>query len=117
MLKNYVLNVFIVFAFFLSQIVNVQANYASNKLQKENFYVSATEHKINKTVSMDALYVSNFLDQGTENEGKIEKVVEPITIGVLSTTAAFGLGFSVGSIMAAVSAMIGILIAVVKGSK
>ncbi|WP_455477313.1 hypothetical protein [Bartonella sp. B41] len=104
MLKNYVLNVFIVFAFFLSQIVNVQANYASNKLQKENFYVSATEHKINKTVSMDALYVSNFLDQGTENEGKIEKVVEPITIGAL------GLGTLTGYVTSVVGMVIGALI-------
>ncbi|WP_455479705.1 hypothetical protein V4B17_01225 [Bartonella sp. B23] len=85
--KNYVLGIFIAYAFFISQIVNVNANYLRNGHQKEDTFVFLMEQAGNaesQAINMTALYAST-LDYEMENgaiiEGTVERVVEPITIG------------------------------------
>ncbi|WP_455478589.1 hypothetical protein V3565_01600 [Bartonella sp. B10] len=116
-LKNNVLAIFISITFFLSQIINVNANYSKNNTHQSDILALVMEQSSNKAKNIDTLYVPN-LDYGVENEaaieGKIEKVFEPITIGIFSTMGAFGTGFLTGSVMAAVSALIGWAIGIIK---
>ncbi|WP_375665405.1 hypothetical protein [Bartonella sp. TT121SHDZB] len=98
--KNYILNIFIAIAFLLSQIVNANATQLNNSLPKESFSVSVIE----KATNMATLYISN-LNYGVGNEatveGKIEKVLEPITIGTfgISMLAGYGIGIT-GTLLA-----------------
>ncbi|PIT69500.1 hypothetical protein [Bartonella tribocorum] len=85
--KNYGLNVFIASTFFISQTVNVNANYLINEAPKEKFSVSLMKQVKNAksdVVFTTFSYVPSISYQ-TENEitdkGKIEKVIEPISIG------------------------------------
>ncbi|WP_375622297.1 MULTISPECIES: hypothetical protein [unclassified Bartonella] len=98
--KNYILNIFIAIAFLFSQIVNANANHLNNSFQKENVSVSVIE----KATNMATLYISN-LNYGVGNEatveGKVEKVLEPITLGAfgISILAGYGIG-TIGIILA-----------------
>lgn len=109
--KNYMLNIFILFAFFLSQVINVNANHLKNYPEIESFSVSVIEPEKKKTNNIATLlYVPNFTDTGQNKaalEGKVEKVFEPITLGVFSMIGALGFGFLTGSIMATFTAIIG----------
>ncbi|EJF81990.1 hypothetical protein [Bartonella doshiae] len=81
--KKYVLSIF-TFTFFLSQIVNVNANYLRNISQQENSTISVIEKENNKAINMATLYASDFIygvGNETTSEGKIEKVVDALTIG------------------------------------
>ncbi|PIT69410.1 hypothetical protein [Bartonella tribocorum] len=115
-LKTYVLNIFIAVAFLLSQVINVHANQSPNNVQWET--ISFMEQGKKKAVNMAALYISN-LTYGAKSEsaieGKVEKVFEPITLGVFSAAGALGFGFLTGSIMAIFSGIIGWAIGKIKG--
>ncbi|WP_375665407.1 hypothetical protein [Bartonella sp. TT121SHDZB] len=104
--KNHVLSTFIAIAFFLSQIVNVNANHLNNSLPKESVSISVIE----KATNMATLYISN-LNYGVGNEatveGKFVKVFEPITLGAFTTIGSYIFGGLSGFVMAAVSAMLG----------
>lgn len=116
LLKTYVLNILIVIAFLLSQVINVHANYLKNDAQWET--ISLMEKGKEKAISLATFYVPDFT-HGVKNEfaieGKIEKVFEPITIGIFSTVGALGFGFFTGSIMAIFSGIIGWAIGKLKG--
>ncbi|PIT69499.1 hypothetical protein [Bartonella tribocorum] len=86
--KNYVLSVFISSTFFISQTVNVNANYLINEAQKEKISVSLMKQVKNAksdVVFTTFSYVPSISYQ-TENEitgeGKFEKVIEPMSIGM-----------------------------------
>ncbi|EJF75285.1 hypothetical protein HWV54_05700 [Bartonella alsatica] len=108
--KNYVFNIFIASVFFLSQSVNVNANYLKNVPQRENMSVSLMETDRKKEISIAAFYVpsSNCL---VEN-GKVVKVFEPITLtlGLFNTVGALGFGFLTGTIMGLFTRILGWLI-------
>ncbi|WP_019223470.1 hypothetical protein [Bartonella rattaustraliani] len=91
--KNYTLSVFIVLAFSFSQVVNVSANSLNNNSQKEEVSVFRIGSKKEKEIDIVAPSLSHFTD-GTKNEaaieGKLEKVLESITIGN------FGIGVIIG---------------------
>ncbi|WP_175869488.1 hypothetical protein [Bartonella gabonensis] len=115
-LQTYVLNIFIVIAFLLSQIINVHANHLANEAQWETISLMEKENK--KAVNIAAFYIPNFTHGAKSEsaiEGKVEKVFEPITLGVLSTVGAWGFGFLTGSIMAIFSGIIGWTIGKIKG--
>ncbi|GAA5099918.1 hypothetical protein [Bartonella acomydis] len=105
MFKNYILNIFIVMVFFLSQVVNANANNLRNSPQKEEIIDCIVDR--NKAVNIVSFHIPN-LNLGTENnalaKGKIEKVLEPVTIGT------FGIGMAVGYASSAVSMLLGWLI-------
>ncbi|MBX4336124.1 hypothetical protein [Bartonella raoultii] len=111
--RNYMLTILIVFAFFLSQIVNVNANQFNHYAEQEKTSVSLIEIGKKKVSDIyTLLYTSNFTDRGKDTpliEGKVEKVFEPVTItlGVFSTIGAIGFGFLTGTVMALFSAIIG----------
>lgn len=111
MFKKHVLNIFIMIVFFLSQIVNVNANYLKNNSQKENISISLKKQGNKKAISMATLYVPD-LNYGVENkatiEGKIEKVLEPITLGT------FGVGVAIGYAATAVGILLGWIINLIK---
>ncbi|WP_019219756.1 hypothetical protein [Bartonella florencae] len=96
--KNY-LSVFIASTFFLSQTVNVHANYLENTTPKEEFSVSLMEQVKNAksdAVSTTAFYapsVSYQTENGTTSEGRVEKVVEPLTIGAGVLVAGYAITF------------------------
>ncbi|PIT69502.1 hypothetical protein [Bartonella tribocorum] len=107
-LKNYVLNIIVAVAFLFSQVVNVHAHHWKNDAQVET--ISLLEQGKKKAVSIAALYVPNFTHEAKNEsalEGKVEKVFEPITLGVFSTTGALGFGFLTGFVMAIFSGIIG----------
>ncbi|EJF98994.1 hypothetical protein MEI_00161 [Bartonella vinsonii subsp. arupensis Pm136co] len=97
--KNYVLNIFIVSAFFLSQVASVNANYLKNSSQHDDVTNCALEQVAtvtSTTVSTTASYVPA-VSYGTINgasiEGKVEKVVEPMTLGVGLLFAGYAISF------------------------
>ncbi|CAK01100.1 hypothetical protein [Bartonella tribocorum] len=102
--KNYVLSVFIASTFFLSQTVNVNANYLKNGSPKEEFSVPLMEQVKNAksdAVSTTAFYVPSVnykTENGTTFEGKVEKVLEPMTVGVGLLFAGYAMSF-IGSII------------------
>lgn len=101
--KNYVLSFFIASTFFLSQTINVNANYLENTPPKEELSIPlmALKNAKSDTVSTTAFYtpsVSYQIENGTASEGKVEKVVEPITIVVGILAAGYGISF-IGSII------------------
>ncbi len=107
-LKTYVLNILIVIAFLLSQVINVHANHLKNDAPWETIPLIEQEKK--QAINIAAFYVSNFIHNVKNEsaiEGKVEKVFEPITLGVFSTVGALGFGFLTGSIMAIISGIIG----------
>ncbi|WP_375616030.1 hypothetical protein [Bartonella sp. AP58NXGY] len=102
--KSYVLSIFITSAFFLSQTINVNANYLKKEAPKEECSVALMEQVKNvksDAVSMTAFHVPS-VSYGTENgttfEGKVEKVVEPMTIGMGLLFAGYAMSF-IGSII------------------
>ncbi|MBB5073532.1 hypothetical protein HNQ69_000653 [Bartonella callosciuri] len=108
--RNYVLSIFTAVAFFLSQVVNANANHLKNNPQHENIPVSVMEQRENKIINIAALYVPG-LSYGVENnsvaQGKIEKVFEPITLGTFSVGIAAGyatsmIGMLLGLIISAI---------------
>ncbi|WP_455481060.1 hypothetical protein V3564_01360 [Bartonella sp. B12(2025)] len=104
--KIYVLNTFIVIVFFLSQIVNVNANYLKNNSQSNNISFSVMEQGRKKTVNMSA-YVPGLIHEAENKavtEGKIEKVLEPVTLGT------FGLGVFIGYASSATGMLIGLIV-------
>ncbi|WP_375619758.1 MULTISPECIES: hypothetical protein [unclassified Bartonella] len=102
--KNYILSIFIASAFFISQTVNVNANYLKNDTQKEEFSVFPMEqvkYAESNIVSTTAFYVPSVnyqTENGTIGKGKIEKVLEPMTIGVGLLFAGYAISF-IGSII------------------
>ncbi|MBX4336122.1 hypothetical protein [Bartonella raoultii] len=91
--KNYAFSVCIAITFLLSHIVNVNAHHLINVPKKESIAQHTTEQKNDltyKAVRMAALYTPA-VSHGQGNEaiigGKIEKVVEPmsIAIGIMCT--------------------------------
>ncbi|WP_208435150.1 hypothetical protein [Bartonella phoceensis] len=103
--NNYVLSVFIALAFSFSQIVNVNAKYLNNDSHEKEFFV--TEQRNENTVNIATFYATS-LNYGVENEvpieGKIEKVLEPVTIGT------FGVGMALGYVTSAASMLLGLII-------
>lgn len=115
-LKSYVLNIFIVAAFLLSQVINVHANHLKNDASWEA--VSLMEQEKKEAINIAAFYVPNFtygVKSESAIEGKVEKVFEPITLGVFSTVGALGFGFLTGTVMAIFSGIIGWAIGKIKG--
>ncbi|GAA4660343.1 hypothetical protein [Bartonella pachyuromydis] len=108
--KNNLLNIFIVVAFFLSQVVNVHANHLNIDHQKENIAVSVIEQGKQKAINIATLFVPNAFHE-TKNdvaaEGKIEKVLGSYTLGIFTEAGALGFGFATGFIMSVLSAIIG----------
>ncbi|GAA5099913.1 hypothetical protein [Bartonella acomydis] len=85
--RKYTCNTFIAAAFFLSQIVNVHANHLTDISQKEVTdyvmeYVKDTTSKIAGTSASYIPAVSYRTINETALEGKVEKVLEPMTIGI-----------------------------------
>ncbi|MBB5073531.1 hypothetical protein HNQ69_000652 [Bartonella callosciuri] len=117
LLKNHMLRIFIMAAFFLSQVVNANANHLKNDPQHENIPVSVMEQGKKKTINIAAFYVPD-INHGAGNEatieGKIEKVFEPITLGIFTTVGSLGFGFLTGFVMSIFSAVIGWAISAVK---
>ncbi|WP_409361674.1 hypothetical protein ACRPOS_001615 [Bartonella heixiaziensis] len=109
--KNYILNFFIVVAFFLSQIVNVHANHLSTNSQRED--VSVIEQTKKKAIYTAALYFPSLkygVEHETPVEGKFEKVLEPVSIGI------FGLGVAIGYASTAVGLFFGWLISIIRAA-
>ncbi|WP_375635758.1 MULTISPECIES: hypothetical protein [unclassified Bartonella] len=102
--KNYILSTFIASTFFISQTVTVNANYLKNDTPKEELSVSPMEqvkYAKSDVVSTTAFYVPSVnyqTENGTKGEGKIEKVVEPMTVGVGLLFAGYAMSF-IGSII------------------
>ncbi|EJF82511.1 hypothetical protein [Bartonella rattimassiliensis] len=102
--KNYILSIFIVSTFFLSQTVNVNANYWKNDSSKEESSISLmgqTKFAKADTVSTTTFYVpsvSNQTKNETTFEGKVEKVVEPLTIGMGLLVSGYAISI-IGSII------------------
>ncbi|PIT69408.1 hypothetical protein [Bartonella tribocorum] len=102
--KNYVLSVFIASTFFLSQTINVNANYLKNDAPKDEFSVPLMEQVKNAksdVVSTTAFYIPSVnykTENGTNFEGKVEKVLAPMTIGMGLLFAGYALNF-IGSII------------------
>ncbi|WP_273760040.1 hypothetical protein [Bartonella sp. ML70XJBT.G] len=91
MFKNYILNIFIVTVFFLSQIINVDANYLKNISQKEEIAHCVMEkNKTSRIIAFDFLNSNHKIKNKDNFEVKIEKVLEPVTIGT------FGIGIALG---------------------
>ncbi|EJF87551.1 hypothetical protein ME1_01153 [Bartonella vinsonii subsp. arupensis OK-94-513] len=94
--KNYILNIFIAIVFILSQIVNVHANHLSNNAQRED--ISIIEQAKKKVTHMATLYVPS-LNHGAKNEatveGRVEKVLEPLTLGTFGLSVLVGYGTSI----------------------
>ncbi|WP_330169537.1 hypothetical protein [Bartonella grahamii] len=86
--KNYILSIFIASTFFISQTVNVNANYLKNDTPKEElsvFPIEQVKYAKSDVVSTTAFYVPSVnyqTESGTTGEGKVEKVVEVMTIGM-----------------------------------
>ncbi|MGF7156832.1 hypothetical protein [Bartonella heixiaziensis] len=96
--KKYTLNIFIVSAFFLSQIVSVHANYLRSNFQKEDAdcVMKQVANVTSKAVATTTLYVPEInygAKNGTPIEGKIEKVADPITIGMGFMFAGYAISF------------------------
>ncbi|GAA4660334.1 hypothetical protein [Bartonella pachyuromydis] len=112
--KNYILNVFIVAVFFLSQIVNVNANYLQNTLTKEIIIDRITGKEKNNLISITAFrslfYDSNLNHKpknnviSESNKGKIENVAEFVTMGV------FDIGMAIGYTVSTVGLLLGFMI-------
>ncbi|QEE08981.1 cytochrome c-type biogenesis protein DsbD, protein-disulfide reductase [Bartonella kosoyi] len=102
--KNHLLSFFIASTFFISQTVNVNANYLENTTPKEEFSVPLMEQVKNvksDAVSTTAFYVPSVnykTENGTTFEGKVEKVLEPMTVGVGLLFAGYAVSF-IGSII------------------
>ncbi|WP_455466511.1 hypothetical protein [Bartonella sp. B39] len=85
--KNYALSILIAYAFFLSQIVSVNANHLKNGHQKEviaGFLMEQVGNASSQAVTMVTFYAPILgyeVKNGDTVEGKIEKIVEPITVG------------------------------------
>ncbi len=109
--KNHILNIFVLVAFFLSQITSVNANPLRKNHQPENIFISVMEQGKKPAINMVTLYVPSFIYK-TKNEAvleeKFEKIVfKPITLGFFTTVGALSFGFLTGSIMSILSAIIG----------
>lgn len=84
--------------FFLSQIVNVNANYLRNVSQNDvtdciTEYVKDTTSKVASTSASYIPAVNYETINGTIAEEKVEKVVEPITIGMGLLVAGYAISF------------------------
>ncbi|WP_375629493.1 MULTISPECIES: hypothetical protein [unclassified Bartonella] len=102
--KNYILSIFIASTFFISQTVNVNANYLKNDTPKEElsvFPMEQVKYAKSDVVSTTAFYapsVNYQTEHGTIGEGKFEKVVEPMTIGMGLLFTGYAMSF-IGSII------------------
>ncbi|WP_175869485.1 hypothetical protein [Bartonella gabonensis] len=109
--KNYVLSVFIVSTFFLSQTVNVNANYLENTPPKEEFslplmgQVKNAKADIVSTATFYAPSVSYQTENGTISEGKVEKVVDPITVGMGLLFSVYAMNF-IGTLVGGIKGII-----------
>ncbi len=105
--KNYMLSIFIISVFYISQTVSVHANYLQNNIHRENSFISLTEQNRKDAISTVFLYTQN-LNRGMKNEitieGKFEKVVEPLTLGT------FGIGMALGYVSSTVGMFLGWII-------
>ncbi|UNF29458.1 hypothetical protein MNL13_01380 [Bartonella krasnovii] len=91
--KSHILIIFMMFTFSLSQVANVHAKYLQKNTHRENSFISAIEQKRKNIIHPISLYTPNLNhDVGNEItiEGKIVKVLEPLTIGT------FGIGMVIG---------------------
>ncbi|WP_208432618.1 hypothetical protein [Bartonella taylorii] len=110
-LKNYVLSIFIAIAFFLSQVVNVNANHLRNTPQQKDVSLFVIEQGKKEAIRMAALSIPSLnYGMGNENiiEARIEHVFEPIRLGTFTTIGSMVFGFFTGFVMAIFSAIIGI---------
>ncbi|WP_208440830.1 hypothetical protein [Bartonella raoultii] len=102
--KKYILSVFIVSTFFISQTVNVNANYLENTTTKEELSIplmKQTKYAKYDTVSTVAFYVPSVsyqTENGTLSEGKVEKVLEPMTVILGLLSVGYAMSF-IGSII------------------
>ncbi|AGF75492.1 hypothetical protein [Bartonella vinsonii] len=95
--KNYMLNMFIVASFFISQIASAHANYLKNSSQNDDVTDCVLEQVATATstaVKTTTSYVPT-ISYGTINEanieGKVEKVLDPMTIGLGFMFIGYGL--------------------------
>ncbi|CDO46449.1 hypothetical protein AT246_01055 [Bartonella henselae] len=117
-LKNQVFSIFIATFFSLSQIISTHASPLRNSPQQENISVSVMEQGKKIAINMAAFYMPNFTYEAkNENahEGKIEKVFEPITLGIFTTVGALAFGFLTGSIMGIFTGILGWAVGKTKG--
>ncbi|WP_019219758.1 hypothetical protein [Bartonella florencae] len=103
--KNKALNNLIVAILIFSQVTNVHANYLKNTSKKIEIADCVIEK--NKTIGTVSFHIPDF-NYATENkafaERKIEKVLEPITIGT------FGIGMAIGYATSAAAMLLGWII-------
>ncbi|WP_039760271.1 hypothetical protein [Bartonella queenslandensis] len=106
-LKNHMLSIFIMSAFSLSQVADVHANYLQNSNHRENIFVSAIKQKRKDAIRTVSLYtpsLNHYVGNETTIEGKVEKVMEPITIGT------FGIGMALGYASSTIGMFLGWII-------
>ncbi|WP_375611139.1 MULTISPECIES: hypothetical protein [unclassified Bartonella] len=102
--KNYILSIFIASTFFISQTVNVNANYLKNDTPKEElsvFPMEQVKYAKSDVVSTTAFYapsVNYQTEHRTIGEGKLEKVFEPMTVRGGLLYAGYAISF-IGSII------------------
>ncbi|WP_317992965.1 hypothetical protein [Bartonella gliris] len=100
--KNHVLSIIIATVFSLFQVINVNANYLKNNFQQEVVSVSVEKQGENKAISTTTFHTTD-LNRGAKNEtaieGKVERVLEPLTVGIGVILA--------GHVISAITAFIG----------
>lgn len=102
--KNHLLSVFIASTFLISQTVNVNANYLENTTPKEELSIplmKQIKYAKSDAISTTAFYVPSVnyqTENGTTFQGKVEKVLEPMTVGVGLLFAGYAVSF-IGSII------------------
>ncbi len=106
--KNYILSAVMAIVFSFSQVVSVNANYLINDSQKEKISVFVIESEKGKTINTVAFHVPT-VSYGEKNgalvEGKVEDVVETVTIAMGLLVVGYALNI-IGSIIGWVKDMV-----------
>ncbi|WP_208440383.1 hypothetical protein [Bartonella raoultii] len=103
--KNYILNIFIVTVFFLSQIINVNANDLKIISQKEEIVDYVMEkNKATHVVAFDFLDSNHRTNNNALSQGKIEKIAVLVKLGTFEIAVALGyaaatVGFLIGLVI------------------
>ncbi|WP_208437851.1 hypothetical protein [Bartonella taylorii] len=99
--KNYILSAVMAITFSFSQVVSVNANYLISNSQKEKISVSVIESEKEKAINMAAFHVPT-VSYGEKNgapvEGKVENVVETVTVAMGLLVVGYALNI-IGSII------------------
>ncbi|MET3559752.1 hypothetical protein ABID39_000429 [Bartonella japonica] len=99
--KNYMLNLLVVTTFIFSQAVSANANYSSQKENISDYVTPQVENTTSIATNATAFYVpavNHTAESSDASEGKVEKVVEPVTIGLGILFAGYAISFILGVI-------------------